>query len=136
MRPLKIFISFDYDDHDVKAAFAEQAGRPDFPVDLIDVSIQERVQHGWPEVAEKLIRGADVVLVLCGEQTHQAKGVTTELQSAQNWDKKYILVSATRKGVPTKPANARATDKIWRGTWATVGALLRGETPPANAVVR
>ena len=73
------------------------------------------------------------MVVLCGEQTHQSKGVETELQIAQEIGKPYFLLRATRSGTPTPPPNARATDQIWASRWPTIHTLLKGGTPPDDA---
>jgi len=87
----------------------------------------------WTAEARRLIAASDCVIVLCGEQTHQSKGVETEIQIAQELDKRYFLLRATRGGTPTRPRHARATDKIWSSRWPTVKTLLEGGTPPDDA---
>ncbi|HEX8109758.1 MAG TPA: TIR domain-containing protein, partial [Kofleriaceae bacterium] len=101
--------------------------------ELVDGSIAKAISGSWTTEARRLIEGSDCVIVLCGEQTHQAKGVVTEVQIAQELGKRYFLLQGTRSGRPSRPPNARATDKIWAFRWPTVSALLDGKTPPSDA---
>ncbi len=129
----RVYIAFDYDNLDVKEGLVAQSKDPDCPFKLIDNSIREPVSAAWTAEAKRLIASCDYVIVLCGEQTHQAKGVAIELQIAQELDKRYFLIQGTRKGTPTRPKHARADDKIWSSRWPTVLALLEGRTPPPDA---
>ncbi len=131
----RVFVAFDYADHDVKQGLIEQSNKPGSPIKLIDESILTPVANRWPAEAERLIKGCDWMIVLCGEQTHQAEGVAIELQIAQRLGKPYFLLRGTRVGVPTRPRHARASDPIYTYTWRTVETLIRGEVPPANAIV-
>ena len=80
----KTFISFDYD-HDLtlKDALVGQAKNPDSPFEIKDMSIKEAISSNWKESARRRIRGCDVVVVICGEHTSSASGVTAELTIAQ-----------------------------------------------------
>ncbi|HLL06231.1 MAG TPA: TIR domain-containing protein [Myxococcaceae bacterium] len=135
MTKKRVYVAFDYDDLDVKQNLIQQSKLPDCPFKLVDSSIAQAVPHNWTQEARKLISESACVIVLCGEQTHQSKGVFTELQIAQELGKPYFLLSATRASTPTRPKNARSTDRIWTFRWPTVAALLEGRTPPADATV-
>lgn len=129
----RVYVAFDYDDLDVKQNLVAQAGLPDCPFELIDNSINRALPNQWTQEARRRIADCDCVVVLCGEQTHQAAGVSVELQIAQEMGKRYFLLRGTRKGAPTRPKNARSTDAIWAFRWPTVAALLEGRTPPSDA---
>lgn len=131
----RVYIAFDFDDYDVKQNLVTESHRAACPFSFEDGSIQKRIAQNWPLAARNLIQQSDYVLVLCGEQTHQARGVVTELQIAQELGKPYFLIQATRVGLPSKPPNARSDDKIWRYRWPTVQALLEGRTPPLDAAI-
>jgi len=135
MNQLTVYIAFDYDDIGVKQSLIAESKRPDCPWNFVDNSINRDIPRRWTAVAERLIKASDCVIVLCGEQTHQADGVATEMQLAQKHGKRYFLLSGTRTGTPTPPRHARANDKIWTYRWPTVKTLLEGETPPPNAAV-
>ncbi len=129
----RVYVAFDYDDLDVKQNLIEQSKSPDCPFELVDNSINRHVPSQWAAEARRLISASDCVIVLCGKQTHQAKGVGTELQIAQEVGKRYFLLRATRAGEPSRPPNARASDKVWAFRWPTVAALLENRAPPSDA---
>lgn len=132
----KVYIAFDYDDLGVKQNIIAESRRPECPWEFIDKSITAPIDERWTMEAERLIQSSDLMVVLCGEQTHQAIGVATEIQLAQKAGKRYILLAGTRNGAPTKPRHARADDRIWTYRWPTLEALLTGRTPPSDAAVR
>jgi hypothetical protein len=130
-----VYIAFDYDDLGVKQSMIAEAQRPDCPWRLVDNSISAGLPDRWAAEARRLISEAECVIVLCGEQTHQATGVAVEVQLAQELGRPYFLLSGTRRGAPTRPRHARGDDKIWTYRWPTVLTLLSGGTPPVDAVV-
>lgn len=134
MAKKRVYVAFDYDDLDVKQNLIQQSSL-NCPFELVDASIHRAVPSEWAREARRLIASSNLVIVLCGEQTHQAKGVFTELQIAQEIGKPYFLLRGTRVGVPTCPKNARATDQIWTFRWSTIVTLLEGRTPPPDAAV-
>lgn len=129
----QVYVAFDYDDLDIKQNLIAQSTLPDCPFKLIDNSISREIPEKWTVEARRLIGASECVIVICGEQTHQSKGVTIELQIAQELGKRYFLIQGTRKGTPTRPKHARTDDKIWSSRWPTVSALLEGQTPPDDA---
>lgn len=131
----RVYVAFDYDDLDVKQNLVAQSTLPDCPFELIDSSIDRAMPEKWEREARKRISACECVIVLCGEQTHQAKGVAKELQMAQELGKPYFLLAGTRRSSPTRPQNARTTDKIWTWRWATVATLLEGKVPPPDAAL-
>ncbi len=135
MKSKTVYVAFDYDDLAVKQGLIEQARPEVCPFKLRDASIDRTIPTRWVATARRLIAECDCVIVLCGIQTHQASGVFTELQLAQELGKPYFLLRGTRTGTPTRPKNARASDQIWAFRWATVSTLLQGKTPPPDAAV-
>lgn len=132
----KVYIAFDYDDLGVKQNLIAESKRPDCPWEFIDKSIKSPVDQRWTEEAERLIRGSDCLVVLCGDQTHQAVGVASEIQIAQRYGKPYFLLACTRSGIPTKPKHARSEDRVWTYRWPTLETLLKGGSPPPDAAAR
>ncbi|MEK6701936.1 MAG: TIR domain-containing protein [Planctomycetota bacterium] len=130
MAKKKVFISFDIADRDVKQNLVTQASDPSCPFTFTDNSIQKSIPAQWVAEARRLIGDSDFVIVLCGDQTHQAKGVETELLIAKDLKKPYALIKATRQYTPTRPKSAGANEPMYPATWPTVAALLRGEKPP------
>lgn len=129
MKKKRVFISFDIADRDVKENLTKQAEDPSCPFTFTDNSIDQALPGKWVAEARRLIGESDFVIVLCGDQTHQATGVETELQIAKELGRPYALISATRKHTATRPSSASPSEVIYPATWPTVAALLRGERP-------
>jgi len=126
-----VYICFDIADRDVKQNLVAQASDPTCPFSFADNSIQQALSEKWVAEARRLISASDFVIVLCGDQTHQAKGVETELQITKELKKPYALIKATRQYTATRPKSASPTEPMYPATRPTVAALLRGEKPQA-----
>ena len=100
MAKTRTFISFDYDhDSDLKSLLVGQAKNDDSPFSITDMSIKETITKKWKDNARRRIKGCDVVIVICGEHTNTASGVSTELEIAQEEEIPYFLLygRATKK---------------------------------------
>ncbi len=82
----------------LKDSLVGQAKLKDSPFEITDMSIKEKIDCNWKENARRRIKGCDVVVVLCGEHTDTATGVTAELTIAQEEKIPYFLL----KGRPDK----------------------------------
>lgn len=123
----RVFISFDYDnDEGVKTMLAGQAKLPDSPFDFKDASIKEHLTGDWKEKVKRRMDNIDVVVVLCGEKTHTAAGVSAELDIAKEKNKDYFLLAAYSDKTCTKPKSALSTDKVYKWTWDNLKALIGG----------
>ncbi len=131
-----VYVAFDFDDVGVKNELIRQSKLPDCTFELTNCSIEKPVDRDWPAEAERRINGCDCVIVLCGRQTHQAGGVSTEVQIAQKLSKRYFCVAVPGQGIPTPPTHVPMNTPIYTWRWPTLTTLLDGGTPPANAVVR
>jgi hypothetical protein len=94
-----IFVSFDVDhDEDLRELFAGLAQGPDFPFVIDAWSAPKKTGAAdWREAARQRIASVDAVVVICGELTHAAPGVSGELAMAQEQGKPYLLLWG-RKG--------------------------------------
>ena len=80
METKRAFISFDFDhDEDIKNLLVGQAKNPDTPFEIHDWSVKEPLTGNWKEKVRSRIRRTHFTIVLCGESTHTATGVATEL---------------------------------------------------------
>lgn len=123
----RVFISFDYDhDEGTKIMLAGQAKLPDSPFDFTDASIKEPLTGDWKEKVRRRMDNIDVVIGLCGEYTHTAKGATAEIEIAQEKSVPYFLLGAYSDKYCTKPASAKATDKVYKWTWDNLKVLIAG----------
>lgn len=121
----KVFISFDYDhDLELKAALVGQSKNPDSPFEITDMSIKEAISSNWKESARRRIRNCDVVVVICGEHTSSASGVTAELTIAQEEGIPYFLLRGRPNKYCEKPLHAYANDRIQEWTWTNLQALF------------
>ena len=128
MAKTRTFISFDYDhDSDLKSLLVGQAKNDDSPFSITDMSIKETITKKGKDTARRRIKGCDVVIVICGEHTNTASGVSTELEIAQEEEIPYFLLygRATKKCI--KPKGAKSTDKIYRWTWDNLKKLINGD---------
>lgn len=123
----RVFVSFDYDhDKDLHGNLVAQAKRSDSPFTISDQSLPSRVHDdNWKWEARNRISQVDVVIFICGVNTHSAKGVEAEMSITQNVGKRYFLLQGRRSQRCSKPRNARSTDIIEPWTWQNIERLLR-----------
>jgi len=127
MAKKRVFISFDYDhDEGAKIMLAGQAKHSDSPFDFKDASVKDHLTGDWKEKIRRRMDNVDLVIVLCGQYTHTASGVATELSIAQDKFKEYFLLAAYSDKTCTKPTSAKSTDKIYNWTWDNLKALVGG----------
>jgi hypothetical protein len=126
MAKKRTFISFDYD-HDarLKDLLVGQAKNPDSPFEITDMSIKE-ASPDWKDKALTRIKGCDVVIVLCGEHTNTATGVSVELEIAQDEGVSYFLLWGYSDKTCYKPKSAKSVDKIYKWTWDNLKSLIGG----------
>lgn len=127
MAKKRAFISFDYDnDADLKNLLVGQSRHPDTDFEIFDMSIKEAVATNWRENARRRIKGCNVVIVICGNYTHNASGVSTELNIAREESVPYFLLWGRKENNCTKPQSALPSDKIYNWTWDNLKALVNG----------
>lgn len=124
----KVFISFDYDhDSDLKTMLVGQARNEDSPFEIADYSVEEHLTGDWKKKAREKIQLVGVVIVICGEHTNSASGVSAELEIAQELGKDYCLLWGRHDKTCVKPKSAKASDKIYKWTWDNLKKLIAGE---------
>jgi hypothetical protein len=127
MAKKRTFISFDYDhDSDLKLLLVGQAKNSDSPFEITDMSIKEIIDSNWKAKARTRIKGCDVVIVICGERTNTATGVTAELKIAQEEKVTYFLLNGRSEKTCVKPIGALSTDSIYKWTWDNLKLLING----------
>jgi hypothetical protein len=127
MAKKRAFISFDFDhDADLKTLLIGQSKHPDTDFEIVDMSIKEAIATNWRENARRRIKGCDVVIVICGEYTHNATGVSAELNIARGENVSYFLLWGRSEKNCMKPSSALASDKIYKWTWDNLRALVNG----------
>ncbi len=124
----RAFISFDFDhDEDLRTMLVGQAKNPDTPFQIVDASVKEAMTGDWKEKVRGRIRRADLVIVICGEHTHAASGVSAELKIAKEEGKPYFLLLGRSGKTCTKPTAAASTDKVYNWTWDNLKSLIAGQ---------
>jgi hypothetical protein len=127
MAKTRAFISFDYDhDLDIKNLLVGQAKNPDSTFEIIDMSIKEAISKEWKDKARTRIKGCEVVIVLCGEYTDSAAGVSAELEITQEENVGYFLLHGRSEKTCKKPKSAKPSDKIYDWTWDNLKKLIGG----------
>ena len=123
----RVFISFDVDyDEGTKKMLAGQAKLPDSPFDFSDASVKEPLTGDWKEKVRRRMTNIDIMVVLCGEHTHTASGVSAETTIAQEKNTPYFLLAAYSNKNCTKPSSAKSSDKVYDWTWPNLKALIEG----------
>ena len=124
----RAFISFDFDhDEELRNALVGQAKNPDSPFNIANWSLQEAFTGNWQAKVRDRIRRTDLTIVICGENTHSAKGVAAELAITRAERNPYFLLKGRPNKTCTKPATAGASDKIYTWTWDNLKKLIAGK---------
>lgn len=127
MSKKRTFISFDYDhDVDLKNCLVGQSRMEDSPFEIVDMSIKEAIDKNWKDIARRKIRSCDVVVVICGEHTDTASGVSTELEITQEEGVSYFLLEGRSDKNCKKTKAARGLDKMYKWTWENLKLLFNG----------
>lgn len=123
----RVFTAFDFDhDEQLRTLLVNQSRFPDSPFEMADHSVKEAMIGDWRSKVMTRIRGADVVVVMCGEYTHLATGVAEELKMAREANKPYFLLWGRSEKTCRKPLSALPTDKIYNWTWPNLKSLIGG----------
>ena len=123
---ITVFISFDYDhDKDLHGNLVAQANLPDSPFTIIDQSLPSAVHDdSWKRQARVRIRRADIVVFICGVNTHSAQGVAAEMSITHSEGKRYFLLKGRKAHTCSKPRNARRGDTMQSWTWSNLKRVL------------
>lgn len=127
MATQRVFTSFDFDhDEDLRNLLVGQSKNPDTPFELADWSLKEAFRGDWKEKVRARIRRTDQVIVLCGEHTDTAAGVSAELTIAREEKKPYFLLKGRKEKTCKRPTAALSSDKMYDWTWDNLKKLISG----------
>lgn len=127
MAKKRVFTSFDFDhDEDLRIMLVGQSKNPDSPFEMADWSVKESMTGNWKDKVRTRIKGMDLVVVMCGEHTDTATGVSVELVIAQEERVPYFLLSGRSGKTCKKPKAAKDTDKLYKWTWDNLKKLIGG----------
>jgi hypothetical protein len=123
----RVFTSFDFDhDEDLRNLLVGQSQNPDSPFELSDWSVKEPITGDWKAKVRTRIKKCELIIVICGQYTYSATGVSIELEIAQEELLPYFLLWGRSDKQCTKPKSAKESDKIYRWTWDNLKALIGG----------
>ena len=123
----RAFISFDFDhDEDLRNLLVGQSRNPDSPFSIQNWSVKERLPGDWKAKVRQRIRTTDVTIVICGEHTDSATGVSAEFDITRDEGNDYFLLKGRANRVCQCPQSAQATDKMYNWTWDNLKRLIAG----------
>lgn len=127
MAKVRVFTAFDFDhDEDLRNLLVGQSRHADSPFEMADWSVKEAMSGDWKEKVRRKIRCVDQVIIMCGEHTDKATGVSAELRITQEEGKPYFLLYGRSSKVCKKPLSARDNDKMYNWTWPNLKTLIGG----------
>ena len=127
MSKKRVFISFDFDnDATLKEFLVGQSKLADSPFEFTDASVKKHLDGDWKEKVKGRISRSDLVVVICGTNTHTATGVAEELTITKELGKSYFLLWGYSGKTCTKPTTASTSDLIYEWKWDTLKQLIGG----------
>jgi len=81
----------------------------------------------WKEKVRTRIKSVNQMIVICGEHTDTAAGVSAELEIAQDEGLPYFLLYGRSDKTCKKPKAAKASDKMYKWTWENLKQLIAGD---------
>lgn len=123
MATVKVFLSFEFDrDRELQPNFYAQAKKySDY--EIIDYSLKETLRpedNSWLKEAKKQIILSDIVIVVLGQDTHNAPGVRKEVTIANKNGKPLFQTLPQKRTSGTVPG---AGDEI-KWNWKKINAKI------------
>ncbi len=117
MSKIRVFISFDFEhDRELYELLLAQSATPGFDFAVLGASERSTATDAWSERVRRRIRGADQVIVICGEHTGASISVSAELRIAQEERTPYFLLWGRREIMCTKPIGAKPAEGMYSWT--------------------
>ena len=127
MAKKRAFISFDFEnDEELRTLLANQANFDDSPFEFANWSVKAHLPGDWEAKVRTRIRSTDLTIVICGQYTDRAEGVSIELDITREENKPYFLLWGRSEEKCTKPKSAYESDKIYEWTWPNLKSLIGG----------
>lgn len=127
MAKKRIFTGFDFDhDEDLRNLLVGQSKKPDSPFEMADWSVKAPMTGDWKAKVRTRIKSVDQVIIMCGEHTKTAAGVSAELTIAMEEKKPYFLLYGRSSKTCAKPKSAKSSDKMYKWTWDNLKSLIGG----------
>jgi hypothetical protein len=123
MAKKRVFVSFDFDnDRILKDFLIGQSKLPDSPFEVVDHSLKEAApEKDWEAKAKAAIVRSEIVLVMVGQNTYQAKGVLKEIGFARDAGVKIVQIIGYKDGTYTQVPDA---GRLYSWNWENLKQLL------------
>ena len=121
-RQVRVFLSFEFDkDNDLHRNFYAQA-KTRSEYEIIDTSLNEQYHPDelWLNKARKKIKQSDIVIVMLGDDTHNAPGVIKEVNEARQQKKPIFQIRP--KGRTS--AEVKGADEVIKWDWKQINAMI------------
>ena len=102
MATVKVFLSFEYDrDVELRNNFYARSERSDSCHNIENYSLDEQYKphNEWLQKAQGLISRSDIVIVVLGDDTHNAPGVKEEVKLAKKEPKPIFQIRSKNRTV-------------------------------------
>jgi hypothetical protein len=117
MSKVHVFVSFDIEhDGELYERLLAQSRTPSSGFAVLGGSERSTVTDVWSERLRRRIRGADAMIVICGEHTESSTRVHTEIRIAQEERTPYFLLWGRREIMCTKPVGAKSAEGMYSWT--------------------
>ena len=115
MSDVQVFVSFDVEhDQDLYDLLVAHSRTPSSGFCVSSGS--KRTTTTSLEGVRREIRGADQVIVICGEHTQTSTRVSTELEIAKQEETPYLLLWGRRDSMCSKPAGVKTAEGMYSWT--------------------
>lgn len=124
----RIFTSFDYDhDESLRNLLVGQSRHEDSPFEICDWSVKEPFTGDWKMKVRERMGKCEQVIVICGEHTDSATGVSAEIEIARDLHLPYFLLWGYSTKTCLRPKAAVQSDKIYKWSWDNLQNLIKGD---------
>ncbi len=128
MVKVKIFLSFEFDrDKELYRGFFGQAAKHSCH-EIEDSSLNEAYRphdNGWLKNAQAQIFRSDIVIVMLGEDTHNAPGVEKEVTIANQQDKPIFQIRSKNSTSGKVPGAGDVISWKWKKIDAKISECLK-----------
>ncbi len=126
MSKVRVFVSFKFNkDKKLRDDFYGEARNGDSHHYILDSSLREDYpEEKWLDEARDLIRKCDIVVVLVGQNTHNARGVEKEVTVTHQLEKPIFQVRHRRKTWGKVKGAGELIDWKWKKIDAKIEELL------------
>lgn len=120
VRSVYLAFEFDRDAHRRQAFINQAAKRCDFTLNDLSMPAAAHSER-WRREASPRIRASDVVIVLLGQDMHNAPGVQDEINLARQWQRPIVQLLPQGRNYGLVPGNI----PVCRYRWDRINEMLR-----------